>query len=147
MAPEVLNELGSEGTRRIHRRAGQRATNKDVGRDCQPDRETGNRLERSAGIRGGREDNPDQEEGQDQLCRDAGARPDRGVQLRGTELARVDGGRREDPLQEEGSDHGTRELRDPVNGPEYRRQPARDEEAEGDRRIEVSAGDVPDRRP
>ena len=133
LAPEVAEQLRAERARRVHRGAGEGAAHEHVHRDREPDREAGDRLERAARIDGGRVHGPDEEEREDDLDDEAfaGAEASR-VRHRADEL-RV----REESAQDCCGDERAAELRDPVHNREARRDAARRQEAERDRRVEV----------
>src|SRR5207253_2270502 len=76
VAPRVLNELGAEGARRVHRGSRIRPAHEDVERDREADREARNRAEGATRIGGGGKDHPDQEEGQHDLDHEPLARAD-----------------------------------------------------------------------
>src|SRR6185437_16050632 len=71
LAPVARPELRAERAGGIHRGAGERAAHVDVDRDREPDREAGDRLERTARVDRGRPHGPDEEERHDQLEEEA----------------------------------------------------------------------------
>ena len=66
-----------------------RPRHQHIERDREADRKPGDRLERPARIGGGREDDPDEEEGEQGFDDEAGAEGDAVVQERRSELRRI----------------------------------------------------------
>ena len=92
------------------------------------------------------EDHPDQEESQDGLDHDSPAGADSRSERRRAEVDGIDSRLRKHGAQQERGEDGRDDLREPVGRREHGLDPPRDEEAERDRRVEVPAGDVADRR-
>jgi hypothetical protein len=141
-----VHELRAECPRGVHRRARERPAHQDVERDREADREARDRPERATRISGGREDQPDQEERQEELDHGTLPRSDPAAEQRRAELRRVDGAVRQHPRQKQGGQGAGEELRSPVDRGQHRLDSSGDEEAERDRRVEVAAGDMADGR-
>jgi len=135
-----------EGARRVHRRAREGPPEQHVDRDREPDRQAGDRFERAAGIGGARKHDPHEEERHNGLEPECLPRADA---VAGCGYAEVDRGfgerRRDQPADGARCSGGAGELCAPIGGRDRGLDTPRDEEAEGDRRIEVTAGDVAER--
>ena len=137
VTPEALHELWPEGTRWVHRGAGDRPADEDVHGDDDADAEACDGREGSLRIDGGGEHHPDEEEREHRLPEKPLPGGDAGRQRRCAEIS-VESVR-EHCLDEERRGDGAGELREPVRDRQRGLDPPGHEEAEGHDWVEMPA--------